>query len=424
MKVLVIGGGGREHALVWALSKSKLVEEIHVAPGNAGMRGVAFLHSVHSEGTEEILDLATQIDPDLIIIGPEAPLVKGAADSLRNNGFTVFGPGKTGAALEGSKAFAKQFMSRWNIPTAPFHLCTTLEEGMEALKKRHAPYVIKADGLAAGKGAFVVGNLEDAQSIISDLLVKKTLGAAGEKIIVEDYMPGLELTVLCVSDGKEYRILPPSQDHKRVYDNDKGPNTGGMGAYCPVPWAGSSLMERIEKEVISPTFEGLKKEGIPYCGVLYFGLMIDSHYKPRVVEYNVRFGDPEAQVILPVLNVDFAQLAMAASTGALSTLPPIVANGWAVDVVISSEGYPGPYKKGLPISGLHEAAALRNVLLFHSGTSLNQGGETVTNGGRVLNIVGLGLSLEDALARSYEGVKYIHFEGAHYRRDIAAKARI
>jgi phosphoribosylamine--glycine ligase len=420
---LVIGSGGREHALVWALSQSEKVNELHAAPGNPGMKDLATLHSASVENKKEILALAKKIQPDYIIVGPEAPLVVGASDLLRKNGFKVFGPGREGASLEGSKIFAKEFMARHSIPTAPFDVCLSIEEGEAALNKRQAPFVVKADGLAAGKGAFVLQTREEALAVISNLLVKKELGTSGEKIIIEDFMPGLELTILCVSDGKNYRILPGSQDHKRVFDHDQGPNTGGMGAYCPVPWVDEDLLRRVEETVISPTFSGLRSENISYCGVLYFGLMIDPDGSPRVVEYNVRFGDPEAEVVLPTLNVDFAQLIMATCDGNLRSLPKIHSTQWAVDVVMTSEGYPGAYTKGYPITGLDEAAATGKVLVFHAGTALNEKDEIVTAGGRVLNVVGLGKTLEEALEQSYKSVRKIHFTGAHYRKDIAAKAR-
>lgn len=423
MNFLVIGSGGREHALVWALSQSQHVETIHVAPGNAGMSNLATLHKVDVSNNNDLLSLANSLHPDVIIIGPEVPLVNGAADVLRENGFTVFGSGSKGAQLEGSKIFAKQFMLRNAIPTAPFDVCTTVEEAQKALDKRTAPFVVKADGLAAGKGAFVLKTKEDALTTVSNLLVKKELGVSGEKIVVEDFMPGLELTVLCISDGKSYRILPCSQDHKRVFDNDEGPNTGGMGAYSPVPWVGKELLQKIEEKIILPTFMGLQSEKIPFCGILYFGLMIDNNGSPRVVEYNVRFGDPEAEVILPLLSVDFAELINASCNEELDTLPEIVSAKWAVDVVMSSGGYPGPYTKGLPITGLDKVAKTDNVMVFHAGTALNEKGEIVTAGGRVLNVIGIGDTLDEALKRSYDSVAKIHFEGAHYRNDITAKAR-
>lgn len=421
INVLVLGGGAREHAIAWALSRSSVVGEVHAAPGNPGMAGV-LLHSVASLSPEEILSIVEGEDIGLVVVGPEAPLVAGIADALRERGLLVFGPGASGARLEGSKSFAKGFMERYGIPTAPWTLCTTVEEAQEALLRRQPPYIVKADGLAAGKGVVVSMSMEEALGAAKGMLEEGILGAAGKKIVIEDGLTGDELTVLVVTDGTSYRMLPPSQDHKRVFDGDEGPNTGGMGAYSPVPWVGKDLLGRIGREIVEPTLEGLEKEGIPYCGVLYFGLMVDSIGQPRVIEYNVRFGDPEAQVVLPVLEGDFGELLHACCEGRLEDFPWREPTKWAADVVLASGGYPGPFGKGKVISGLREADGRDDILIFHGGTSRSPEGEIVTSGGRVLSVVGLGTTLEEAVSKAYEEVERIAFDGVHYRRDIGKKA--
>ncbi len=420
--VLVLGNGAREHAIVWALSKSGRIKELHAAPGNPGMTASALLHEVRDTEAATILPLVNRLGIDIVVIGPEAPLVSGLADDLRACEITVFGPGRSGALLEGSKIHAKKFMDRWGVPTASWDACSTVSEAREALAKRSAPYIVKADGLAAGKGVFVTRTSEEALLAAENLLEKDLLGEAGRRIIIEDALFGEELTVLAVTDGENYRILPPSQDHKRVFDRDEGPNTGGMGAYAPVPWVDEQLLKRVRSTILDPTFDGLRRDGIPYCGVLYAGLMIDENRLPRVVEYNVRFGDPEAQVVLPLLEVDFLELLLACCEGRLSSLPWKEPCRWAADVVLASGGYPGPFEKGKIIEGLEEAARLDDFVIFHGGTAHSHDGRTMTNGGRVLSAVGLGNNLKEAVRKAYEGVSLVSFEKMHYRKDIASKA--
>jgi phosphoribosylamine--glycine ligase len=358
----------------------------------------------------------------MAVIGPEAPLTAGLADDLRAAGILAFGPGREGALLEGSKSHAKKFMDRHGIPTARWDLCTTAEEARSALDSRHAPFVVKADGLAAGKGVVVTQSREEALDAARGMLERGRHGEAGKKIVIEDGLAGDELTILALTDGTTYRLLSPSQDHKRAFDGDKGPNTGGMGAYSPVPWLGSELLEKICSRVLSPTVEGLKKDGIPYCGVIYAGLMIDGKGEPSVIEYNVRFGDPEAQVVLPVLEGDFAELLLACCESRLSEIKWKDPSRWAVDVVIASGGYPGHFEKGKKIEGLEKASELEDFVIFHGGTERSDDGCLVTSGGRVLSAVGLGNSLTDALKKAYEGVSLISFDGMHFRRDIGRKA--
>lgn len=424
MKILLLGGGAREHAIAWALSRSPEVSEIYAAPGNPGIATLAEIVSLDICNGQEVKDWAVRHNIDLVVIGPEAPLVAGVADVLRQAGIMAFGPGRDGAMLEGSKAFSKTFMKKYDIPTGDFDICTDMEQVKEALDKREAPYIVKADGLAAGKGAFVIETYEEALSTAEDLLIGNRLGDAGKTLIIEDCLKGTELTVLAITDGNVIRALSPSQDHKRVYDNDKGPNTGGMGAYSPVPWASKELMDRINTRVLIPTIEGLKKENIDFCGVIYAGLMIDRNMEPQVIEYNVRFGDPEAQVVLPVLKGDLLHILEACCKGCLSEITIEPSDKWAADVVIASGGYPAGYEKGIRINGLDEVSAMDDVIIFHAGTGSAEDGSVVTNGGRVLSVVGIHASdLGNAVARAYEAVERISFDGMHFRKDIASKAR-
>ncbi len=421
MKIFVLGGGGREHAICWALSRSSAVSSIHCAPGNAGIENSATVHPLDISDPIMILDLTRSLSPDLVVIGPEAPLMAGVADILREHGFPVLGPGKAGAMLEGSKAFAKLFMARHGIPTAHFDICESLDQAEKALLKRRPPYVVKADGLAAGKGAFVLGSFMEARDTCAGLMVKMILGESGKKVVIEDHLPGEELTVLVVTDGSSFRILPSSQDHKRAFDGDKGPNTGGMGAYSPVPWADNSFMEKVTAKVIEPTVSGLKKDSIPFRGILYFGLMVDPAGEAKVLEYNVRMGDPETQVVLPAFAGDFALLAEACARESLGDIPQQGPTRTAVGVVLASGGYPGPYEKGYPLSGLPEVEGEEGTFIFHSGTARDNTGRVITSGGRVLTVVGTGEGIPEARSRAYKVIKKIGFEGARFRSDIALK---
>lgn len=419
---LVIGGGGREHALVWALSKSEIAGTVHAAPGNPGMGATAVLHPVNALDPESILAIVKKHNIGLVAVGPEAPLAAGLADDLRAEGVLVFGPGRAGAMLEASKVHAKRFMDRHGIPTAAWDLCFSPGEAEAAIAKRSAPYIVKADGLAAGKGVTVAETAEEAVAASRAMIEEGLFGESGRQVIVEDALEGEELTVLAVTDGNSYRILPPSQDHKRVFDGDRGPNTGGMGAYAPVPWVGPALMEKIINRIIEPTLDGLKSENTPYCGVLYAGLMIGRDGEPRVIEYNVRFGDPEAQAVIPLLEADFGRLLLACCEGRLSEAPWTEPKRWAANVVLASNGYPGPFEKGKIISGLEGLPEDSDFLVFHGGTAIDGKGRVVTAGGRVLNAVGLGNTLEAAIMRAYRGSSAIFFENMHYRKDIGRKA--
>jgi phosphoribosylamine--glycine ligase len=417
---LILGGGGREHALAYALSKSKAIGKLHCAPGNPGIASLAEIHKINECDAEAMLSLCVEREIGLVIIGPEAPLVDGVAGKLRDAGISVFGPDADGARLEGSKGFSKSFMKRYEIQTAPFDICRTHEECETALMKRKPPFVIKADGLAAGKGVFLPENYNDAINTCCTLLSGKTLGGAGRIIIIEDYLRGKELTVFAITDGKSFRLLPPSRDHKRTYDGDMGPNTGGMGAYAPVTIP-DGLLDRVAEEVLKPTLSGLASEGIDYRGVIYMGLMLSdetSETKISVVEYNVRFGDPETQVVLPLLQSDFGLLVKSTAEGSLGECPETGVSGSALCVILTSGGYPGNYLKGMRITGLDDGIEQAGSIVFHSGTASDGKGNFVTNGGRVLSVVGMGSTFETARERAYEKIKTLRFNNMHYRRDI------
>lgn len=420
MKVMVLGGGGREHAVVHALSKSRITTELHCCPGNPGIAKLAVCHAGDPCDPMAMKELCTKLGIELVFVGPEAPLVAGTADALREAGILVVGPGASGARLEGSKAFSKTFMKKHDIPTSDFDLCTNLAECEAALKKRNAPFVVKADGLAAGKGAFLPETYEDAVATCRMMLEEQKLGTAGNLIVVEDYVEGMEMTVLALTDGKTVRILPSSQDHKRALDGDKGNNTGGMGAYSPVPWVDDAFMKKVTDEVLTPTVDGLSADGIPFCGVIYAGIMIRPDGSLSVLEYNVRLGDPEAQVVLPAFGGDFGEVALGCAKGELASVEWPGAVRTALGVVMASGGYPEAFEKGYVITGTDEEVP--NTFVYHAGTKLNDAGQLVTNGGRVLTVVGLADDLPTARERAYARVAGIHFEKEHHRNDIGDKS--
>jgi phosphoribosylamine--glycine ligase len=421
INILILGSGGREHAMAHALSSSEIAGGLHCAPGNPGIGRLAQLHDVDPCDAGRVLGLCGACDIRLVAVGPEAPLASGVADVLRDAGVLVFGPGRAGAALESSKAFAKRFMLRHGVPTQAFDICSEIGECEAAFSARKPPYVIKADGLAAGKGVFLPDNRADAAAICRDLLVGKKLGDAGSSVVIEDFAPGSELTVFAVTDGKSYRILSPSRDHKRAFDGDRGPNTGGMGAYSPVALP-PGVMERAEEEVLRPTLAGLAADGIEYRGVIYMGLMLSETAKTRdrpkisVIEYNVRFGDPEAQAVLPLIRGDFGRLLLACAEGDVASAPAFENSGTALCVVAASGGYPGEYRKGLPIGGLDDDVP--GTFVYHAGTALTEDGTPVTSGGRVLSVVGTGATFGEARERAYARISRVSFEGMRFRRDI------
>jgi phosphoribosylamine--glycine ligase len=419
MNILVIGSGAREHTLVWKLAQSEQVKKIYAAPGNGGIAESAECVPIAADAIEELAGFAQAKAIDLTVVGPEQPLTGGIVDYFQSKGLKIFGPTQKAAMIEGSKAFAKEFMSKYHIPTAPYKIFDKIEDATKFIKEIKLPVVIKADGLAAGKGAVIVSNLEHAEQTLKEIMVLKVFGEAGNRVVIEDKLEGEELTLLAFTDGKSVLPLIPSQDHKAVYDNDEGPNTGGMGAFSPVPFVSNRLMDNIIDLVLEPAIRGMTREGRPYKGVLYAGLMI-TDFGPRVIEFNCRFGDPETQVVLPLLDVDLAEIMMTIAEQNLRIDELDFKDQYSVGVVLASGGYPKHYEKGYPIKGI-ELAQAGNRQVFHAGTQIKDG-QLVTSGGRVVTVCGQEENLQDAIAHVYEGVEKIIFEDAHYRKDIAARA--
>lgn len=426
MKVLVIGSGGREHALAWKLAQSPRVSQVLVAPGNAGTAREKRMRNVALAPTdiEGLIALAHHERVDLTVVGPEAPLVAGIVDKFRAADLRCFGPRRIAAQLEGSKAFAKAFLQRRNIPTAHFAVFTELNPALDYVRKHGAPIVIKADGLAAGKGVVVAHTLADAELALHDMLGAHAFGAAGARVVIEEFLEGEEASYIVVSDGSRALPMASSQDHKRRDEGDLGPNTGGMGAYSPAPVVTPEVEQRILREVIEPTLRGMAAEGAPFIGFLYAGLMIDRHGAPKVIEYNVRFGDPETQPIMLRLKSDFLDLLEAALDGRLDRVQVEWDPRPSLGVVIAAGGYPGKVKSGDVISGLDTKAAAgdRDVKVFHAGTRLDANGNVVTAGGRVLTACALGDDLVQARDRAYAAARAIRFDGAFFRRDIGHRA--
>ena len=419
MNILVIGSGGREHTLCWKLKQSPSVGEIYCSAGNGGTARDAINVDVDLSDHRAVAELCKEKRIDLVVVGPEAPLAAGIADDLEKSGIKVFGPSYAAARMESSKIFSKELMGMYNIPTAAFRIFENFDKAADYIRSEKFPLVVKAYGLAAGKGVIIAQTAEEALSAAEDMLVKGKFGAAGQKIIVEEYLEGEEASILAITDGENIIPLVTSQDHKRVFDGDAGPNTGGMGAYSPAPVIDDALFAEIMETVLRPTIEGLSSEGIKYKGVLYAGIMMTED-GPKVLEYNVRFGDPETQVVLPRLRSDLAVLLMAAAEGDLSGIKLEWDERDYVCVVLSSGGYPGSYEKGKAISGIEEAEE-EGALVFHAGTSIEDG-QLVTSGGRVLNVVGMGSGIKEAIENAYKGVDKIKFEGMHYRKDIGHRA--
>ncbi len=423
MKVLLIGGGGREHALAWKLSQSPALDTLVTAPGNPGIARHGRCVPVRDTAVDELVALALAERPDLVVVGPEAPLALGLGDRLRAEGFPVFGPGAAAARLESSKAYAKELMARHGIATARFHVFDAPAPARAYCRELGAPVVVKADGLAAGKGAMVCRSLEEADRAVTSCLEEGLFGEAGKRLVVEEFMSGEEASFFALSDGAAVLPLAAAQDHKTVFDDDQGPNTGGMGAYSPAPVLDEAMADRVLAQIVRPTIAAMAKEGNPYTGVLYVGLMI-TREGPRVVEFNCRFGDPECQAILPRLGADLLPLLEAvARGGGLPAAVPWLSES-SVCVVMASGGYPGRYETGREISGLDDAGALPaapGVQIFHAGTAL-RGGRLATAGGRVLGVQALGSDIPNAISRAYAAVERIRFQGAHFRRDIGRRA--
>lgn len=420
MKILVIGGGGREHAIAWRLSKDSCNPDIYCAPGNAGTEDIATNLPIAADDLARLLKWAIGNSPDLTIVGPEVPLCLGITDLFEAEGLRIFGPCCAAARLEGSKAFSKEIMLAAGVPTAKSLSFSDPDRAIQALDLFGLPVVIKADGLAAGKGVIIAGTKAEAAEAIQAMLVDSVFGQAGAEVLIEEFLTGEEASILALVDGEHAVILPSSQDHKRVRNNDEGPNTGGMGAYTPAPVVTDALLPIIKEQVIMPIVAEMKKRGCPYKGVLYAGLMI-SKEEIKVLEFNARFGDPETEAILPRIAGDIIPALEACIDGTLRDDHITVRDDVAVTVVMASGGYPGCYSKGIRITGIEEANALAECVVFHAGTKV-EGGAVVTDGGRVLSVTAMGEDLEQAVQRVYQAVSKISFEGAHYRTDIAARA--
>jgi phosphoribosylamine--glycine ligase len=420
MKTLVIGNGGREHALVWKLAQEPRVTKLFCAPGNAGIADLAECVSIPATDIDGMAAFATECKIDLTIVGPEAPLCAGIVDVFQRKGLRIFGPNERAAQLEGSKVFTKQLLLKYNIPTAPAVIFDDADAARTHLRKVGAPIVVKADGLAAGKGVIVASSVEEAERAVAEIMEEKVFGTAGAHIVIEECLRGEELSVMALVDGQSFQTLASAQDHKRALDGDHGPNTGGMGAYSPTPVWDGELDARVA-EIFQRTLTALRAEGIEYRCVLYAGLMITER-GPQVLEFNCRFGDPETQVVVPRLESDLVDALEATIDGSLDRVQLAWKSDAAVCVVMAAGGYPGPYERGEPIVGLKQAAKSDSVCVFHAGTRQNDEGQTVTDGGRVLGVTGLGRTIADAACRAYEAVEQIHFDGAHFRRDIATRA--
>jgi phosphoribosylamine---glycine ligase len=421
MKCLIIGSGGREHALAWKIAQSPEIRRLYIAPGNAGTAKNGKNIPIPSDEINALLSFAQKERVDLTVVGPETPLAKGIVNRFQKAGLPIFGPNQAAARLEASKIFAKEFMVRHRIPTAEFRIAASLSEGKSILKKWGGkPAVIKADGLAAGKGVFVCASQPEKEEALKQIFSHKIFKSAGKKAIIEEKLNGEEVSLLAITDGKKYHCFPSAQDHKKIGENDTGPNTGGMGAVAPNPFLRPSVKNRVIHDVVAKTISGLAEEGITYQGILYAGLILTNE-GPQVLEFNARFGDPETQAIIPLLESDLFQLLLTTARGNLLKQKPVFREGGSCCVALTSAGYPGNYLKGQKISGLKAAAGLKNVLVFHAGTT-KKDRQVLANGGRVLNITGIGENLAQAIANAYLGVSKIHFEGIYFRRDIGQKA--
>jgi len=419
-KILVIGSGGREHTIVWKLSSSPTIGKIFCAPGNAGISRQAQCIPIHTEDIPGLANFAEKESIDLTVVGPEAPLTMGIVDFFQKRGLTICGPSAQAAELEGSKAFAKEFMKKYNIPTADHMTFSSPEEAKKHVKERGTPFVVKADGLAAGKGVILAMTEEEALDAIDSIMIKKNFGTAGNKLVIEELLRGEEASFLAFTDGETVVPMPSSQDHKAIYDGDQGPNTGGMGAYSPAPVVTPEISEKVMKKIMIPTIKGMAAEGRKYRGILYAGLMIDKG-EPWVLEFNTRFGDPETQPLLIRMKNDLLPVLEATIAGTLKEIKIEWDARPAVCVVMASSGYPGTYEKGKIISGLEAAEQVKEAFVFHAGTTWKNG-NIVTNGGRVLGVTALGDTIREAINQAYKAVSTIAWEGAYHRKDIGSKA--
>ena len=421
MQVLVIGGGGREHALVWKIKQSPRVEKIFCAPGNAGTKEIAENIAIAADDIEGLLEFALQNKIGLTVVGPEQPLVMGIVDRFEEKGLRIFGPNASAAELEGSKAFSKDIMKKYDLPTAEYKTFNSADQAAEYIKKKNCPLVVKADGLAAGKGVLLCQTAEEALTAVDSIMGKRSFGEAGDQIVVEEFLQGQEVSVLAFSDGQTVLMMDSAQDHKAAYDGDKGPNTGGMGAYSPAPVFTEIMRQKVRDKIMLPMIRAMQQEGRPYKGILYAGLML-TKTGPQILEFNARFGDPETQPLLVRMDSDIIPIFEACIDGTLNQCPLKWKTDSSVCVVMAAEGYPESYEKGKPITGLKEANSLPGVVVFHAGTK-EKDGEVLTHGGRVLGVTATGEDTATAIARAYEAVGKIKWQGIHYRKDIGHRAR-
>ncbi len=419
MKVLVVGGGGREHAIIWKLSKSPKISELFCAPGNGGISKLAVCVPIKATDIDGIVEFSKENKIDFVMVAPDDPLVAGMVDGLEAAGIRAFGPVKAAALIEGSKSFSKDLMRKYNIPTAGYEVFEDNEEAIKYLDTCSAPIVVKADGLALGKGVIIAKTLDEAKAAVNEIMKDKIFGTAGNKVVIEEFIEGPEVSILAFTDGKTVVPMVSSQDHKRVFDNDQGPNTGGMGTFSPSKIYDSKLAEQCMQEIFLPTIEAMNKENRTFKGILYFGLMITKD-GPKVIEYNARFGDPETQVVLPRLKTDLLDIFDAIIDERLADIKIEWNDNAAVCVIAASGGYPGKYSTGLEINGLEAAEADENIMIFHAGTSFKED-KFYTAGGRVLGVTAVEATMDKAIAKAYAGIEKISFDGIHYRRDIGRK---
>ncbi len=421
IKVLVVGAGGREHALCWTLSKSPQVSEVYCHPGNAGIAEIAQIPKLNDKSNQGLLEFAKSEGITLTIVGPEQPLAEGIVDMFVETGLRIFGPTRAAARLESSKAFSKEFMRRHGIPTAPFQVFSNPDEAIAFINGSDGPLVVKADGLAAGKGVVVARNREEASVAVKTMMVERVFGAAGDRIIIERALVGEELSVMAFADGHRAVAMIPARDHKRLEDGDKGPNTGGMGAYAPARTVEEDVFEEIADRILNRTIEGMRDEGTPFTGILYAGLMV-TEAGPKVLEYNCRFGDPETQVVLPLLKTDLVDVIGAALAGKLNLEPLEWRDEYCAGVIMAARGYPGRYEGGVPIEG-NTSTEQGNILCFHGGTARDASGRLLSSGGRILGVYARSSTHEGAVASAYSAVDRIRIKGAHYRTDIGLRPK-
>ena len=420
MKILVVGGGGREHALVWKIAQSPMVKKIFCAPGNPGIAEIAECVDIDTENIDGLYNFALKQKIDFTVVGPEDALMAGITDRFREEHMRIFGPTKRASAIEGSKVFAKTLMRKHGIPTADFRVFEDIKQAKKHITTCEFPLVIKADGLAKGKGVFICKTLDEANKHLDDVMKEKVFGHAGDRVVIEEFLQGEEVSILAITDGNAILPLSSAQDHKAAYDGDKGPNTGGMGAYSPAPFVTQELQFSIEENILVPVIHAMKRENRPYKGVIYAGLIITST-GPRVLEFNARFGDPETQVLLMRMKSDLVPILLSTEQNTLEDAEIEWNDGVSICVVMTSKGYPDSYEKRVPIFGLETIKALNHVQVFHAGTAIRDG-KIATNGGRVLGVTALGKDLQEAQKAAYGAIEKLSFAGAHYRRDIGAKA--